>query len=319
MRHGRIISLSCAMLMAGMLSVAVAQEQPAAGEKYQLAYKFKKDQVVRYEVSNQTEMTTHFNDVTETARNRSEAKRHYKVIAVEPDGTASLQLTIDWVYMVASFGDGSKNESKPVEFQSDDPAKHPEKFAHILKTIGKPQATIKFSPLGQPVAVEDKEGGPVTANKPAVINENEKEKTKNTLISDASQENYLLVLPSQPVAVGETWKERFDVVARNEQGLATKIVMQRAYKLAEVKDRKATIEFRTAILTPVAAPAIAAQLIQRETAGKIVFDIEQGLVVTRDVNVDRTVLEPFGQKSSLRASSVYRERLSTEPVASKKD
>jgi hypothetical protein len=53
---------------------------------------------------------------------------------------------------------------------------------------------------------------------------------------------------------------------------------------------------------------LAAQLIQRETSGKIVFDIDKGLIVSRTSAVDRTVVNPFGSKSSMRASSTYREQ-----------
>jgi len=111
------------------------------------------------------------------------------------------------------------------------------------------------------------------------------------------------------VAVGEIWKERFDVHARDVNKNLVKISLQRSYKLTEVKNGRAVIELRTAILTPINDSAIAAQLIQREITGKTVFDIEQGLIVSREWSVDNTIINPVGPNSSMRAKSRYREKL----------
>ena len=54
------------------------------------------------------------------------------------------------------------------------------------------------------------------------------------------------------IAVGESWKERVEIVAREPpENLPIRVTLQRTYKLADVKEGRATIEFRTAILTLV--------------------------------------------------------------------
>jgi hypothetical protein len=89
--------------------------------------------------------------------------------------------------------------------------------------------------------------------------------------------------------------------------------MLRTYKLAAVNGNDATIEFRTSILTPIEDPALSAQLIQRETSGKLTFDLSAGLITGRSSSVDRTVVNPFGPKTSLRAAGTYSEK--TIPAA----
>jgi len=65
-------------------------------------------------------------------------------------GVADLELTIDWVHMLASFDDGDGKNTEPIEFQSDDPKKQPEKFKHVLSSIGK-RAWLRFNSTGAPV------------------------------------------------------------------------------------------------------------------------------------------------------------------------
>jgi hypothetical protein len=128
-------------------------------------------------------------------------------------------------------------------------------------------------------------------------------------VTDGSLEAFLFPLPEQAVAVGEVWKERFDVHARDPNNALVKISLQRTFKLTEVKNGRATVEFRTAILTPIQIPAIGAQFIDREINGKIVFDIEQGMIVSRESLVDNTIVNPVGANSSMHAKSRYRETL----------
>lgn len=304
-------------------AAAPAGEAAASAPKHRLAFKFEPDQMVRYSVKYEMELTTHFSGSTETARNKSDSRRSYKVTQVSPEGEGDLQLSIEWVRMTAQFDNGI-TKTKPIEFQSDDKSKHPPQFQHILATVGPPQATIRFSPFGRPLKVEPLNGGP-PASPPAATSTvspaaNPGPAPNAMMAADASHENYLILLPEQPVAVGESWKERFEIIAREPpENLPIRVTLQRTYKLADVKEGRATIEFRTAILTPIQVPAIAAQLIQRETSGKFVFDIEKGLILSRDVACDRTVVAPFGDKGSMRAVSKYHEELIPSPATASRD
>jgi hypothetical protein len=300
--RSRILGVCCSLGCLALAAAAgIAEDESGAaasaapGAKYRLAYKFSLNQRVQYEVVSKTEIKTEYNEQSETATNQSESRRSYRVTNVAEDGSAELELTIDWVRMTASFG----KDKPPIEFQSDDESLQPPQFKHIMETIGKPTAVVQFDPSGRPVWATAK--GPVAANKPATV--------ATPANPDASQENYLVPLPEQPIAVDDTWKERFEVSARNHDQLTIKIAMQRTYKLKEVQNGRATIEYRTTILTPINDPALAAQLIQREPVGRVVFDIDRGMILARDASVKRDVIGPFGAKSAMHAESEYRERL----------
>jgi hypothetical protein len=280
-------------------------DEPAAATKYTLAYKFQPNQVMRFEVSHESEIKTHVKDETETVRNSSIAKRHFTVKAVdEKNNTADLELSIDWVHMLASFENPNRPKTAPVEFQSDDPNKHPEQFNAVLSTIGKPRATIRFSSTGAPVKVLEGALPP-----PPKATQQLADGPAAPPLTDATPETYFVPLPEGPVAVGDTWKERFDIFLADDQKNRARVTIQRSYKLAEVKGRQATIELWTAVLTPIKNPAIEAQLIQREISGRVIFDLDRGAVVSRESGLDKTVVEPFGARSSMRAKSMYREKL----------
>ncbi|MSR58905.1 MAG: hypothetical protein EXS05_14855 [Planctomycetaceae bacterium] len=278
-------------------------EPTGADKKFELKFKFTRDQIERYEVAYEMEMNSTYNEAKEKVRNQSETRRSYKVSDVSPEGIGSLELSIDWVRMVAEFDNGEK-PSKPIEFQSDDRTKHPSKFLHILATVGKPTATIRFSPQGKVLEVVSIQPGQVQRNSegeaPGVY---------------TSQENYLIPLPEQPVAIDEVWKEQFDIIVRDSTQALKRVTLQRSYRLKDVSEGLATIEFRTTILTPVRDPAISGQLIYRETAGKVVFDLERGRIVSRDSAIERTVVGPFGPNSAMHAVIKYREKLLTDDKA----
>lgn len=305
--------LLCSALVAGVHPAAgtcqaADEPQPAADAppKVLLAYKFQPGQVVRFDVSHEGQITTVYNSAKEIATNTSQTRRSFKVTSVDDQGGAVLEMQIEWVRMTASFENEEGRKSELIEFDTSDPKKQNHaQFKKVLESVGKPQALVRFDASGRPREVT------------RLDKSSRKSEPSADVDGDGTPENYLVILPEGPVAVGDTWKEPFDVLVKVPQGLTTRIRMQRSHKLTEVKHGHATIEFRTIILTPVQDPAIAAQLIQREIEGRIVFDLQRGMIVSREAKVDRTVVNPFGGQSSMRAISRYAERLLPEPVASR--
>ena len=289
----------------GAADAKTEPSEPPAPVKYKLALKFEPNQIVRYQIWQESEITTAVSGETETAKNATQCKRHYKVTAVdEKTGAGDLELSIDWVHMVASFENGN-SEPQPIEFQSDDPEKHPDKYKHILETVGRPRAAIRFSVQGQPLEVLW--GAPRQQSPPAGA----AGAASSGAGLETTPETYFLPLPDRAVAIGESWREQFHLLARDSNKNLARVTIQRRYELTAVEKERATIEFQTRVVTPSAIDdsSIAGQMIQREISGKLVLDLERGLVLSRESGVDKTVLNPFGQKSQMSAKTVYRERL----------
>ena len=248
-------------------------ESPPRSEKYNLAYKFQPNQIVRYEVSNETEIKTQVKNETETVRNSSRSKRHYLVKAANEEGTeADLELSIDWVHMQASFENPDRGKTEPVEFQSDDPKKHPPQFEHVRATVGKPTAVIRFSDKGRPLEVLK---GAVPAPAPPPAKKGPKGHASPP-IADPTPGNLLSAVSRNSRSRRRDLERplRHPVVRRHRQPV--KITIQRNYKLAEVKDGRAVIELRTAVLTPVVEPGDRGTTDPAQIAGKPRFRYRAG-------------------------------------------
>lgn len=276
-----------------------APDSPAAEAPVRLAYRFQKGDVVRYETVQNVTFVSQFSGNVETATNKTETRKAYRIVAVNPDGSAELELVIEWVRMKADFGGGGL----PVEFDSRDPAaKSQAKFANVLKNVGNPQRLI-CAPTGKVLKVKEVSlvtPGPA-GSQPVQIKD---EAGRDDL-------NFLTVFPDEPISVGKSWVEKSEIKVVVEDKLKESVELQRTYKLKSVKDGIATVSFKTSVLTPIKKPEVAIQLIQRDTQGELTFDIARGAIVTRTVDADKSVINPAGNNTAMRSTSYLLERMVT--------
>jgi len=268
--------------------------------KYRLGYRFQAGQVYTYDVKQETEMKTQFNEQSEITKNSAEFRRHFKVVAVKPDGSAELETSIDWVRMHVTFNNMPESE---IIFKSDDKEFHHPKFKHLLSSFGKPQAVVHVSKTGDTIKVRATDD----ANRAVVVDDH---KAANPALQTLTVEGYLMRLPDKEMTVGETWKERCEVRVLEEK-LAVQIDMLRTCKLVKVEGGIATLRFQVAVITPGTTANVRAQLIQREPTGEFQFDIAKGIVISSKSGVDGRVVGPFDGKGSMQATSTFKERLVT--------
>ncbi|MDB5392350.1 MAG: hypothetical protein JWM11_7996 [Planctomycetaceae bacterium] len=290
-------------------SPLTAQENPdgkspnatgAASGTYRLAYKYQAGDSVGYETVHKVKFISQFKGTEEVATNCTETKKRYKVVRVHPNGNAELQLIIDWVRMKVNFG----GDDPGTEFDSKDTgARSQQKFENIYKIIGKPQATLLCAPNGKVLKFVQEKATPDSIGKGEV-------QLKD--ISAQDEFSFLTIFPDAPIKVGDTWSEKSDTKVVVDEKLKQTIELKRTYKLESVDGNRAAISFKTAILTPFNNPSISIQLIQRETSGRLVFDMERGTVVSRTVDTDKTLIKPVGDNTAMRATSHLLERLLTQ-------
>ena len=283
---------------------AATPNSDATPARYRLAYKFRQEESVFYEVSTEMTVVTRYMEDKEEAHNKTEARKHFRVIKVHPDGSADLELVIDWVQMSAKMA----ADDPGVEFDSAKPESHRKKFDHILKAIGKPQAIMQFEPTGKCVKVHHEEQNAAISDLP-----------KSSQVSGDSHQTFLDILPDQDLAVGGTWFDRFELMVTVDKNLKKSIKLKRIYKLESVEDGIARISLSTVIISPVTEPSISAQLIQRETSGMIEFDIEKGVVLSRHTSCDKEVVAPFGAGTAMQAAHKHVERLAPAPATAQKE
>jgi hypothetical protein len=274
----------------------VAAPVPAAHVRYQLAYRFSPGQRVAYQSVHTMTLTTQKGQLAETVRNEARVHKHFEVVSVADGGSAVLELTLDHVQMSAQFGD-----SPAVSLDSAKPDDAAPAYRGVMKTIGKPLARVRFSSAGELLGSESLLDREVEArvSGPPSVKHNEGDAGKHILVP----------LPGAPQAVGATWTDSDTIPVFVTRTLTQDVKVLRKYRLEAVENGVARISVKSVVITPLRDPAIDAQLIQREPSGTIEFDLERGLLLSRTVTVDKTVLAPFGGDTSMHAESVLTETL----------
>ena len=273
---------------------ATASETAAAPATILLRYKHTPGQVLRYSITDETTLEVDAGGESATMNYSSRTWKHLRVKSATAGGRAVLELMIDRVQMQATGPAGEKR------FDSREPGLPPTEFAQIVSVVGRPIADLTLTDTGRIVDLRD----------PG------QKATKETMVSLESLERDNtgpVLLPEQPVAVGERWTEQIEVpVLVGEGTLTRKVALQRAYTLVSVEQDIATIELDTIVLSPIQDPAISAQLIQRTPSGIILFDLQQGVVASRRTFLSNQVVGHEGAASRLKVVRNYVERLTTE-------
>jgi hypothetical protein len=286
--------------------VAAPVPEPRAGHR--LAYRFSPGQTVYYETVHTSKLTTRKGELSETVDNETRARKHFRVVSVADDGSATLELMFDRIQMSVRFGNG-----EPVALDTAKPDECPPAYRGIVQTIGKPLARVRISTDGKLLESESLLASAVDAEVtgPSV---------RDPSPSDDPGKNVLIPFPSEPVAVGETWTDSFTTPVYVTRKLKRDVKILRKYTLRSIEGPLARISIDTVAVTPLREPAIRAQLLQREPSGTIDFDLERGVIVARQATIDKTVLAAFGDDTSMHAESLMTERLvEGERVAQRKD
>ncbi len=259
--------------------------EPAA-EPLTLRYRFSPDQTVHYTVEQESQDFYKRGEAQQQVNYGTTTWKNYRVVSVDDAGNAVLELQIDRVVLKAS-----EDGSDEIRFDTQAEEAPPSQFVGVLKTVGQPMARVKISSQG------------------AVVSQGEKG-LMEWLLSDVpdpgpdslSDMNLLIPLPEKPVKVGEVWKEPFDMQVQIEltKPLQRTVKLQRQYRVESVEGSQAIISFATAVLTPLQDPAQEAQIIKKLASGKVVFDLHEGLIVSRTSRVDAEVVGFNGPSSEIR-------------------
>jgi hypothetical protein len=281
-----IAAVSLSMLLAS----AILAGEP---EKYTLRYKFHPNETLRWEVEHRSMVRATVARVTETTEMTSSSVNAWQVSEVLPDGTATFEHRVDWADMRHKLPGRSE-----VHYDSRTDAKPPAGFEDAAKSIGVPLAVIKMDVHGKVLSRKDRFKKPQSTNAADPANQNEGWIT--------------IPLPEGPVPVGHTWSLPQDIEVPLPNGGVKKVKAVQQFKLEEVKTGVAVIQVSTDILTPITDPAIESQLVQREAAGTVRFDIDAGRIIGQQLDVDKFVIGFRGDASSIHYVNRFCERLRPE-------
>ncbi|HCK42736.1 MAG: hypothetical protein CMJ72_12390 [Planctomycetaceae bacterium] len=280
MRYQRqaLVVLTQFMVLSQALAVVDAAEDV---EKHLLQYKFQMGEVLRYGVNHSTNIRTTIEATTQEAESQSESIKAWKVTDVLPNGE------IEFVHVVEQVRMSNRVPNRALrKFDSELDKEPPPGFEQAAGAVGIPLSVIRIRPSGEVTNRKEKHPQPAPSKDLPMMP----------------------VLPEEPMAVGEEWSFIYDIEVSRQDGTKQKVRTRRVCTLEQVKAGVATFTAEYQILTPVSA-AIESQLIDRQTQGKVRFDIERGRIISQKFDADRRVIGFSGDASSMHFVSRMEERL----------
>lgn len=290
-RVGFFLLLVCATFLTVARHTTAAEAKDADvtpvvdDSAYDLQYKLLTGMVLRYNVEHKAAVRSTIDDTTQEALTKTDSVKVWKVTDVLPGGNIELMNVVEQVHMVNQLPDRAKTE-----YNSEKDKTPPPGYEDAARSVGVPLSVVRMTPRGEVVSHKRKfQQGPAEQDAQVIVR-----------------------LPDDPVKVGATWDEPFDVTVQIDDGATKSIQTRRHYKLTNVATGIATIEVTYQVLSPIDAK-IESQLVQRLMKGKVRFDIEHGRVDSQNYEVDKRILGFAGPTSSMHYVMSMEERLDDSP------
>lgn len=294
-------------------SPAAAEESPAeaaATPTWTLRYKFVPDQKLRYSNLENVTLDAMLGENRKVDVTSIEQRRVFTVANVDDAGAAKLTMQYEFVGMKVQT-----NDFEPVVFdttmQQDD---IPPAFRNTARQLKGSAPRFWISTLGSALQKSDSAEGHAPVEKAVAQAGNVIVGDKSSIQTDAKVQQavahstpksaeasdavtFLMPLPENPVAVGDTWRELIPVNVRVTEEISRQINILRTFRLDSVENGLATISFRSSVEAAVKSPTMRSQLIKATPKGTLTLDIERGVMVKREIRYDETVLNAIGANS----------------------
>lgn len=277
------ILITAVVLMTAMSSGASWGEEP---ETYVLRYRLAGGERIDYEVTHVAKTKTRIRGAEEVSRVHTKSRRHWEVTSVNDDGTITFDHTLDAVAMTQQSG-----EAEEVRWDSDQGAAPPAPFKPVAEQIGAKLATLTIAPTGKTVDRENHGG------------------TDKSL----GMGSLTIAFPEDPIPVGHSWSVSEETKVRTEEGEVRKIKVRQLYSLEQVKTGVATLRIRSEPLTPISEESERAQIVQQLSNGTIRFDIDNGRMLSKQLDWDETVVGFQGANSLMEYNARFAEELVKTP------
>ena len=276
-----LIRLLTACILTMTLSSNGKAEQPSETQTFVLRYKVQPGDQLHYEVTHAAKTKTRIQGEEEISQVHTTSQRHWNIIETSED-TFKFQHVLDAVAMTQQQG-----QQRELRWDSDKNTEPPKVFSRIAEQIGKPLSTITASEDGKELHREADSG------------------TKTSL----GMGSLTLSFPDSPIKIGESWSNPNEVRVRTDNGTVKVIKIRQLYTLEKVQTGVAFIRVRSQPLTPINEESVRAQMVQQLSNGVIRFDIDNGHMLSKQLDWDETVIGFQGANSLMEYRARFTERL----------
>lgn len=237
-----------------------------------LAYRFRVGDRIDMDVAHRALTETTMNGTTQTVETMTDSTKTWRVVAVDEQGRATLEHSVDDVTMTSRTSDRGE-----IRWSSKGGADPPPGYEAVRPNLGVPLSQLVVDRSGRVVERRELRPSPPSSTGDLVV----------------------VPLPDGPVAPGDEWTIPQEIVVEVPNGPRKLVRTRLRYRLDEVADGIATLRVDTTVLTPIDDPRLEARLLERIWDGEIRFDVDAGRVLSRRTGIDRRVVGFGGPESSI--------------------
>lgn len=264
------------------VTLACCMQAAAATEPVLLRYRFRVGDRIDMQVAHRALTETTMNGVSQMVETQTDSTKTCRVIAVAADGRATIEYSVSAVTMLSRTSD--KGEVRWASGGTDDP---PPGYEGVPLSLGVPLTRIVLDADGRVRDRRELRPCPPAATGDLVV----------------------VPLPEEAVRPGHEWTVPQEIVLEAPEAGRKAVRVRLRYRLESVRDGLATIAVDTTVLTPLDDPRLESRILERIWNGTILFDVEEGRVISRTTAIDRRVVGFGGPQSSLRYKASHEERL----------
>jgi len=257
-------------------------------QNYLLRYKFAPGETVRWNVEHQAKIATTVEGASQTAETLTRSVKCWKVGEVNAEGETVFVHSVESIDMRQKI-----SGRQETTYNSATDKEVPPMFQQAATQVGVPLAQLTIDSRGKVIKRVDGKVRP-----------------EGSVMSDIT-----LVLPENPLAIGESWSTPFDMSANDKGGVLKIIKARKKLTLESVTNNIAVLRHETQILSPLKDPTIEAQVVQSEQSGTVRFDLAAGRIVSIEMTNDRVVFGFQGDASVMHVDGKFSEHLSTGAAA----
>ena len=263
--------------------LAVSAIAAAQGVPWQ--FRWQQGQVLTYRVEHQTAVTEVANGNKSDTRTRLNLTKRWKVLAVDPAGVATLQLSLDSMRM-----EMTKPNGDTLLFDSADPEKSSPALREGLgRFVGQPLAVLCLDQRGKVVAVKESKHGPASRYE--------------------SELPCVVTLPEANAQTGLQWERGYKITIEPPQGTGEKYEGVQTYLCKSLGEGTATLTLSTSFKTMPESLLDRVPLLQMQPEGEVVFDTVNGRLRSASLRIEKELLGHQGEGSSYKFQSSYTEKI----------
>lgn len=276
MRFPKVLSL---VLAIGMSTFGPTQAEGPA------RFQFRRGQVLQYRVEQASTATDTLGDLRSTVSIRVEQIKQWQVLQVEPDGTATVQLSVPRLKVQHRLPNG-----EVWEYDSASPDAGAEALRERFhRFVNRPLATYWIDPWGRVVEVRNHTG--------------------LTTGATAAELPFTVCLAAQGVQKGQTWSRSYHHALTTPSGARAEVELEQQFQVRSIHNGQVVIAFTTQLRDQPRDLAARLPLLQVQPQGEAIFDLQLGLIVSARYVSAGVVEGHHGETSRYEFTSECRETL----------